>query len=78
MEGQVETIDATFGRPQGLAFDADGTLHVVEALAGASGVYQLRSSGKSLVISGPRLVGLAFGSSGETIVSSSDTVYRFG
>jgi sugar lactone lactonase YvrE len=78
MDGQVETIDATFGRPQGLAFDAEGTLHVVEALAGASGVYQLRSSGKSLVISGPRLVGIAFGPGGETVVSSSDTVYRFG
>jgi sugar lactone lactonase YvrE len=78
MAGQVETVDETFGRPQGLAFDADGTLHVVEALAGASGVYQLRPSGKTLVISGPRLVGVAFGPNGTVVVSSSDTVYRFG
>lgn len=78
MTGQVESIDESFGRPQGLAFDADGTLHVVEALAGASGVYQLRSSGKTLLIAGPRLVGVAFGPHGVIVVSSSDTVYRFG
>jgi len=78
MEGRVESIDQSFGRPQGLAFDHAGVLHVVEALAGASGVYQLRASGKTLTIAGPRLVGLTFGSNGTTIVSSSDTVYRFG
>jgi sugar lactone lactonase YvrE len=78
MSGQVETVDETFGRPQGLAFDSDGRLHVVEALAGSSGVYQLRSPGKALVISGPRLVGVAFGPDGMVVVSSSDTVYRFG
>jgi sugar lactone lactonase YvrE len=75
--GQVQTIDDTFGRPQGLAFDADGTLHVVEALAGGSGVYQVRSSGKTLLIAGPRLVGLAFGPDGAIVISSSDSVYRF-
>ena len=78
MTGQVETFDASFGRPQGLAFDRDGTLHVVEALAGASGVYQMRSTGKVLVIAGPRLVGLAFGPGDTTVVATSDSVYRFG
>jgi sugar lactone lactonase YvrE len=76
MEGRVEIVDRSFGRPQGLAFDSEGTLHVVEALAGSSGVYQLRSSGKTLVISGPRLVGLAF-APGMTVVATSDTVFRF-
>jgi sugar lactone lactonase YvrE len=78
MDGHVETVDTTFGRPQGLAFESDGILHVVEALAGSSGVYQLRSTGRTLVISGPRLVGIAFGRGGTIVVSSSDTVYRFG
>jgi sugar lactone lactonase YvrE len=77
MEGRIETVDDTFGRPQGIAFDRDGVLHVVEALAGSSGIYQLRSSGKTLVLTGPRLVGLAFGSNGRLIVSNSDTVYAF-
>ena len=77
LTGTVETVDETFGRPQGLAFDREGTLHVVEALAGSSGVFQLRSSGKTLVISGPRLVGIAFGADGDAVVTSSDTAYRF-
>ena len=40
-DGSVSTLDARFGRPQGIAFDANGTLFVVEALAGASGLYRL-------------------------------------
>jgi sugar lactone lactonase YvrE len=78
MTGQVETFDASFGRPQGLGFDREGTLHVVEALAGASGVYQMRSTGKLLVIAGPRLVGIAFGPDGTTVVATGESVYRFG
>ena len=77
MSGVVETVDASFGRPQGLAFDDEGRLHVVEALAGVSGVYQLHSSGKTLVISGPRLVGIAFGPHGMVAVATADSVYRF-
>ena len=78
LDGRIETVDETFGRPQGLAFDADGILHVVEALAGRSGVYQMRSAEKTLVVAGPRLVGLAFGAAGRMVVASSDTVYSFG
>lgn len=77
MAGAVETLDTSFGRPQGLAFDQEGTLHVVEALAGSSGVYQMRSTGRVLVIAGPRLVGVAFGPGGTTVVATSDSVYRF-
>lgn len=76
MEGRVETLDQSFGRPQGLAFDREGTLHVVEALAGSSGVYQLRSTGRVLTIAGPRLVGIAFGIDGATVVATADSVYR--
>ena len=78
MSGQVETVDDTFGRPQGLAFDADGQLHVVEALAGVSGVYRLHGGGRTLVVAGPRLVGLAFDRNGKLLVATSDTVYGFG
>ena len=78
MEGRVETIDQSFGRPQGLAFDHEGTLHVVEALAGSSGVYQLRPSGRVLVVAGPRLVGVAFGSYDTIVVATSESAYRFG
>lgn len=76
--GRVETLDVPFGRPQGLAFDPGGVLHVVEALAGASGVYAVRPGhDPELVVTGAGLVGLAFAPSGEMVVASSESVYSF-
>jgi len=77
--GDVTPLPHTFGRPQGLAFAPDGTLHVVEALAGASGVYRLTSDDASpeLVVSGPALVGVAFGPAGTLVVVSNESAYRF-
>ena len=60
-DGRMETLEWVFGRPQGVAFDRTGVLHVVEALAGSSGVYASRPGRpRELVVSGPNLVGLAF------------------
>jgi sugar lactone lactonase YvrE len=78
MDGRVETIGQTFGRPQGIAVDASGNLHVVEALAGSSGIYRLHAEGRTLVVAGVRLVGLAFGAAGRLVVATSDSVYSFG
>ena len=78
--GDVSALPATFGRPQGLAFGADGALYVVDALAGSSGVYRLAAdddAAPELVVSGAMLVGLAFGPSGELAVVSNETAYRF-
>lgn len=76
--GRVETLDVPFGRPQGLAFDPGGVLHVVEALAGASGVYAVRPGhDPELVVSGAGLVGLAFAPTGEMVVASNESVYSF-
>jgi sugar lactone lactonase YvrE len=77
MSGDREAIDEPFGRPQGLAFDPTGRLHVVEALAGVAGVYRLDPSGpRELVVSGARLVGVAFAGDGKMVVATTDTVYR--
>ena len=66
-----------FGRPQGLAFDATGTLFVVEALAGRSGLYRLPLDGApELVLAGPGLVGVAFDPHGGVVVCSNETAYR--
>lgn len=78
LSGHVEAIGESFGRPQGLAFDSHGVLHVVEALAGVSGVYRLPSNAaRSLVLSGARLVGLAFGAGDSVVVASNDTAWLF-
>jgi len=76
--GRVETMDVPFGRPQGLAFDRGGVLHVVEALAGSSGVYALRPGVEpELIVAGAGLVGVAFGDRGEMVVASSDSIFSF-
>jgi sugar lactone lactonase YvrE len=78
-QGRVRTIPTPLGRPQGLAFSSDGTLHAVDALAGASGVYRFASEDgvPEPVVSGGALVGLAFGPRGEMVVASNETAYRF-
>jgi sugar lactone lactonase YvrE len=77
-DGRTETAYSGFGRPQGLAFDPHGVLHVVEALAGASGLYRVGPDGApQLVVSGEGLVGVAFDPLGGMVLASNDTVYRF-
>ena len=76
-DGTVTTRYARFGRPQGLAVDRDGAVFVVEALAGASGLYRLPASGDpELVLSGPGLVGVAFDALRNIVVASNETAYR--
>jgi sugar lactone lactonase YvrE len=76
--GTVAAIHRGFGRPQGLAFDVRGTLHVVEALAGASGLYRIRGEDEAeQLVAAPSLVGVAFDPAGGVVVASEDRVYRF-
>lgn len=76
--GNVEPVAAAFGRPQGLAFDAGGVLHVVDALAGASGLYQVNADRtRTLVLAAPNLIGVTFDRAGGLVAASSDTAYSF-
>jgi sugar lactone lactonase YvrE len=75
--GKVTVRYARFGRPQGLAFDPSGALHVIEALAGSSGLYRVPAEGDpALILAGPGLVGVAFDGRGGLVVTSNDTAYR--
>jgi sugar lactone lactonase YvrE len=77
-EGRVETLPVPFGRPQGLAFDSAGVLHVVEALAGSSGIYAMHADrDPELIVAGAGLVGLAIGPGGDLAVASNGSVYSF-
>jgi len=78
-EGHVGRLPYALGRPQGLAFAPDGSLHVIDALAGMSGVYRFAdlNGTAEMVVSGGSLVGIAFGPQGELVVASNETAYRF-
>lgn len=78
-DGRVRSLAASFGRPQGLAFSPEGVLHVVDAMAGSSGLYRLPDvdGPPELLVAGYALVGVAFGPGGQLAVCSNDTVYRF-
>ena len=77
-DGETTSLPFVFGRPQGLAFDGQGVLHVVDALAWASGVYRIaEGQAPELSITGAGLIGIAFGPAGELVVCSNDTAYRF-
>jgi sugar lactone lactonase YvrE len=83
VDGTVTTLDTGFGRPQGLAFEASGDALIVEALAGASGLYRLKAPAgrvgqipSELVLAGPGLVGVAVDPLGGLVVCSNETAYR--
>jgi sugar lactone lactonase YvrE len=78
-EGQVDVFCEGFGRPQGLAFDSEGHLYVVDAVAGDSALYRMRIDRpgiKEIVLSGGGLIGLAFDPRGGMVLASPETVYR--
>ena len=75
--GAIDRMYSGFGRPQGIAFDSQGMLYVVEALAGSNGLYRVRPDGTAeLVVAGQSLVGVAFNPNGGMVVASNDTAYR--
>jgi sugar lactone lactonase YvrE len=76
----VDVVSDGFGRPQGLAFDRSGSLYVVDALAGSSGLYRLDLGAtplrSELVLTAPALVGVAFDPTSGFVVASNDTIWR--
>jgi IPT/TIG domain len=79
MDGEVDVLYDGFGRPQGLAFDDQGQLFVVDAVAGWSGLYRLpldRHEAPRQVIAGGDLIGLAFDPRGGLVLVSQDAAYR--
>jgi hypothetical protein len=79
-DGDVRVVFDGFGRPQGLAFDRQGFLYVVEAMAGGAGLLRLRvdrpDPEPEQVLAAAALVGVAIDPRGGLVVASHDTVYR--
>ena len=76
-EGSVETFYRGLGRPQGMAFDAEGRLYIAASFAGRKGVVRIGQNREpELFISGPGIVGLAFTPSQAIVVSTTNALYR--
>jgi sugar lactone lactonase YvrE len=76
-QGHVEVFYRGLGRPQGLAFDAEGNLYVAASLHGRRGIVKLTPEGEaSLAVSGQNLVGLAFGPGGTAVLATTSGVYH--
>jgi sugar lactone lactonase YvrE len=65
------------GRPQGLAFDAQGNLYVAASLGGKRGIVKITpEKHASLVIAGHGLVGLAFTRNGASVLVTTNAVFH--
>lgn len=75
--GDVSTFFKGLGRPQGLAFDREGSLYVAASLRGRRGIVRVSPDAQTceLVVAGMNLVGLAFSPAGDLILASIDSVY---
>ena len=75
--GEVKNFYRGLGRPQGLAFDAEGNLYVAASLHGRRGIVRLTPDAKSeLVIAGSNLVGLAFAPGNRLVLATSNSLFH--
>ncbi len=75
--GEVEVFYRGLGRPQGMAFDADGRLYVVASFGGRKGIVRIGPDRKpELFLSGPGIVGLAFTPARSLVVATTNAVFR--
>jgi DNA-binding beta-propeller fold protein YncE len=75
--GNVTTFYKGLGRPQGLAFDADGNLYVAASLSGTRGIVKLTPDAKpSLEVSGQGLVGLAFAPGRSVVLATGNAIHH--
>jgi sugar lactone lactonase YvrE len=78
-EGHVSRFYRGLGRPQGMAFDANGNLYVAASLGGRRGIARISPEAKAeLFLSGPSIVGMAFAPSKDLILATSSALYRVG
>jgi sugar lactone lactonase YvrE len=75
--GTVSVFYRGLGRPQGLAFDAQGNLYVAASLAGKRGIVKITPEKQaSLAIAGHELVGLAFTPTGGVVLVTKNAVFH--
>ena len=75
--GGVHVFYRGLGRPQGLAFDAEGNLYVAASLAGKRGIVKITPDSRaSVVVSGNGLVGLAFAPGRSAVLATTNAIHH--
>lgn len=75
--GEVDIFYRGLGRPQGIAFDADGNLYVAASLAGRRGIIRIdQERSAEIFLSGPNIVGLAFTPFRSMVVATTGALFR--
>src|SRR5690348_1516209 len=75
--GEVESFYRGLGRPQGMAFDAEGRLYVAASLGGRRGIIRINKSRRpEQFLSGPGVVGLAFTPSRAVVLATHNALFR--
>jgi sugar lactone lactonase YvrE len=76
-QGNVSTFYRGLGRPQGIAFDADGNLYVAASLSGKRGIVKIAPNGQAaLEVAGSGLVGLAFAPGRSVVLATGNAVHH--
>lgn len=75
--GTVSTFYKGLGRPQGLAFDADGNIYVAASLSGTRGIVKITPDAKAgMEVAGQGLVGLAFAPGRSVVLATNSAVHH--
>jgi sugar lactone lactonase YvrE len=75
-QGTVHEFYRGLGRPQGLAFDAQGNLFVAASIAGKRGIVKITPDKQvSLAVAGHGIVGLAFAPGRAAVVATGNAVH---
>ena len=75
--GSVSVRCRGFGRPQGIAFSADGSLFIAACYEARRGIFRVAEDCRcELIVAGPNLVGLCFNKLGDMIIASTDAIYK--
>ena len=82
-DGAVHTWCHGFGRPQGIAFDSGGRLHVCASFEGNRGIFRAAATDPAQqignmeqVVSGHGIVGVAFAPDKSMVVATGSSIYR--
>lgn len=76
-QGNVSMFYRGLGRPQGIAFDADGNIYVAASLSGKRGIVKITPNGEAaLEVAGSGLVGLAFAPGRSVVLATSNAVHH--